>query len=157
MPIVRAYVRPRFTAQSLFNDKNLSNLILLRHACEEVIPAGMSTRQEPLNPGSIQFIATEVDDGLKTDVFIDVQTTYQEDLWANPDEEYVSLSERTDAMKSALNEIFPDVTFAFWVTLLEGVYVTDNDDEEPFEGDMSMKAALRRYELTTGHRIWDPV
>ena len=152
MPMVRAYVMPYFNQRVTFSSKNMTPLQLLQHACEEIVPAGLNSKQGPLTPGSIEFIPMTVNDGLNINVVIDIEAYFYEDRLADLSERYASIEERAEAMKNAFNAIFPDVTFAVFPKLVTAGWSSDTEDPE-FDGDMSLDAAIERYKQTTGHHI----
>lgn len=145
MPMVHAYVMPYFNQRFMFSSKDMKPLQLLQYACEEIIPAGLTSEQGPLTPGSIEFIPTTVAEGLTINVVIDIEAYFYEDRAAD-------IEERAEAMKSAFNAIFPDVTFAVFPKLVTAGWSSDTEDPE-FDGDMSIEVAIERYKQRTGHHI----
>lgn len=150
--MVRAYVTPYLNLRFVASSRNLSPLELLMHACEEIIPAGLNSKQGPLTPGSIEFIPTTVESGLNINVVIDIEAYFYEDRLADLSERYATIEERAEAMKNAFNAIFPDVTFAVFPKLVTAGWSSDTTDSD-FDGDMSMDAAIERYKKRTGHHL----
>jgi len=129
----------------MFSSLGYTPLQLLKNACAEIIPAGLNSAQGPLTPGSIEFIPATVEEGLSVDVVISVEAYYFDDRAAD-------IEERAEVMKIAFNTIFPDVTFAVFPKLLKAGWSSDVADAE-FDGDMSMKKAVKRHVQRTGHQF----
>lgn len=134
MPMVRAYVHKDFKGP----------IEELWHLCEEIIPAGMNSKEGPLTPGSIEFIHTVVDFGLSVDVVIDIEAYYYADRAAN-------IEERAEDMKLYFNMLLPTVTFAVFPKLVTAGWASDSIDPT-FDGDMSLKAAYVRARTEMTYR-----
>jgi hypothetical protein len=139
MPMVRAYVTTRFN--QIYADTGLSAtpIQLLQYACEEIIPAGLNSKQGPLTPGSIEFIPTTVEEGLGVTVVVDIEAYFYEDRAKN-------IEERAKRMRRAFNASFPECTFAVFPKLVIAGWSSNTEDPE-FYGKMSIKAAVARYKL----------
>lgn len=153
MPMVRAYVMPRF-AVGKTGLPHTTYLHLLQYACEEIVPAGLNSKQGPLTPGSIEFIPTVVESGLNIGVVIDIEAYFYEDRLADLSERYATIEERAEAMKNAFNEIFTDTTFAVFPKLVTAGWSSDTPDAD-FDGDMSMGAAVKRYNTRVTNLVLD--
>lgn len=128
MPMVRVYLSPKFTDQ----------ISHLQYACEEIVPAGLNSKKGPLTPGSIEFIPTAVEQGLTIDVVVDIEAYKYKDR-------HKTIEQRTARMRRAFNQLFPGYTFAVFSKLVTAGWSSDTQDST-FDGDMSMKAAIERYE-----------
>ena len=143
--MVRAYVTSYFTQKSRSSAFGWTPTQLLQFACEEIVPAGLNSKQGPLTPGSIEFIPMIVEDGLTSEVVIDIEALDYEDRAEN-------IEDRAEAMKNALNAIFPDVWFTVFPKLVKAGWSSDIEDPK-FVDDMSIEAAIERYRRTTGHGV----
>lgn len=143
--MVNAYVTPYFNLLFMLSKKDLTPVQLLQNACQEIIPAGLNSKQGPLTPGNIEFIPTTVEEGLAVDVVIGIEAYYFEDRAAD-------IEERAESMKRAFNAVFPGVKFAVFPKLVIAGWSSDTSDTE-FNGDMTMDAAFKRYEQRTGHHV----
>ena len=137
MLMVRAYVTSYFTQKSRSSAFGWTPTQLLQYACEEIVPAGLNSKQGPLTPGSIEFIPMIVEHGLTSEVVIDIEALDYEDRAEN-------IEDRAEAMKNALNAIFPDVWFTVFPKLVKAGWSSDIEDPE-FVDDMSMENAIKRY------------
>ena len=145
MPMVRAYINPSFHQRFMNASSGMTALQLLRIACEEIIPAGLDSEMGHLTPGSIEFIPTVVSEGLAQDVVVDIEAYYYDDR-------FETIEQRAENMKNAFNTIFTFTTFAVFPKLVDAGWSSDTDDPK-FDGDMSMKAAIERYKVRTGHGV----
>ena len=140
MPMVRAYVTSYFTQKSRSSAFGWTPTQQLQYACEEIVPAGLNSEQGPLTPGSIQFIPMIVEHGLTSEVVIDIEDLDYEDRAEN-------IEDRAEAMKNALNTIFPDVWFTVILKLVKAGWSSDTEDTK-FNGGMSIEDAIERYRET---------
>ncbi len=132
MPLVRIAHPPR------------ADMTALLLACREIVPAGFNSPMGQLTPGSIVFISNPTDpEGLTVDFFVEIEAFRYQDR--------ENLDERAEAIKAALREVFPDVTFAVWAKLVTAGWASDSIDPE-FDGDMSMEAAIKRAQHALGER-----
>lgn len=145
MPMVHAFVTPSFIMKYKFSSRDKTPLLLLQHACEEIVPAGLNSKLGPLTPGSIEFIPMIVESGLNINVVIAIEAYDYKDRAED-------IEDRTEAMKNAFNAIFPDGTFAVFLKLVKAGWSSDTNDPE-FDGDMSIEAAIERYRKRTGHGV----
>jgi len=130
MPLVRAHFDKEKTEPREFGQ-------MLFWALREIVPSAFNSDQGPLTPGSIQFIEIDTPSyGLNVDAFVEVEAYFYEDRDNN-------LDVRCQLIKEALNQLFPDYTFAIWPKLVRAGYASDVSDPE-FDGDMSMEAAIQR-------------
>lgn len=141
--MVRAYVTSYFTQKSRSSNFDWTPTQLLQYACEEIVPAGLNSKQGPLTPGSIEFIPKIVEHGLTSEVVIDIEAYDYGDRAEN-------IEDRAALMKLGFNTIFPDVTFAVFPKLVKAGWSSDTEDPE-FDGEMSLEAAIARYKQRTGH------
>lgn len=137
MPLVRAYIGNDIKNGELEDVKALDDFIgELLAVCREIVPAGMNSKMGPLAPGSIQFLPhVTARRGITVDVFLEIESYSLKDR--------KNVSKRTKKIKTALNKLFPELTFGIWVKLVKAGYASDSVDPE-FEGDMSMSAAIGR-------------
>lgn len=126
MPLVRIYHVPSLRGVDLYN------------ACFEVVPAAFNSKQGPLTPGSIEFLARPlgVGDEISTSAFVEIEAYDFEDRRTNIDD-------RAALVKDALQLIFPGFSFAVWPKMVIAGWARDEEDPE-FDGDMSMEAAIER-------------
>ncbi|MEX2033517.1 MAG: hypothetical protein WD889_03110 [Candidatus Colwellbacteria bacterium] len=129
MPLVRVRYVPEFAEQVGDLKK------VLRH----VVPAGYSSEDGLLTPGSIIFIAdpAQSHDELTVDVFVEAEAYFKP--------KRTDIEERSKLIGEALEEIFPGTTFAVWPKLVNAGWFRRTEDPE-FEGDLSMPAAIERAE-----------
>lgn len=135
MPLVRASAK---TIPGL-------HLNSLGVALQEIVPAAFNSLEGRLTPGSIEFFGNFVPSNgvrMSTDVFIDIEAMRFDDRQAN-------LDERTELVKSAMNNLFPRLTFAVWPKLVIAGWASDIPDPE-FFGNMSMDAAMQRASEALG-------
>ena len=113
----------------------------LNYACREIVPAELCTEKGRLTPGSIEFFAEPQGraDEMTTDVFVDIEACWYDDR--EPAEAH------STNIHAALKQLFPGITFAVWVKLVNAGWASDSDDPE-FNGDMSMEAAIKRAHWT---------
>ncbi len=130
MPMVKALLRPSADIAEY-------DLFL---ACRHVVPAGYNSPKGRLTPGSIEFDARRIgnDDYLTVDVLLEVEAFYYDDR--------EPLDDRCEAIKAALKELFPDLTFAVWGKLVTAGWSSDSEDPS-FDGDLSMLAAVERVQV----------
>lgn len=128
MPLVRVW----------YNRDTFHEVDNLRIACMELVPAGLHTVQGQLTPGSIEFFTkvSEPGDRLTVDVFIDIEAMYYNDR--------DQAEARSEAIKNALNGLFPNITFAIWLKLVNAGWASDVHDPDSNVDDMSIKAAVER-------------
>lgn len=145
MPVVKAFVG---LLAGGFGDADMRDeqhhevavelLDMLNRACHEIVPAAMHSVQGPLWPGSIQFVGDRHSAmSLPTDVFVEVEILDLKDRR--------NIGKRAEAIRAALSELFPSLTFSVWAKLVPAGYATDATRHHPnFDGDMSMEAAIAR-------------
>lgn len=140
MPLVRVYVG------NDVDDGNFIDVDQLEEtaddvfdACNEVVPAGVSSDMGPLAPGCIQYFPELTKrKGMTVDVFVEIEAYEHEDR--------MNVDERAEEIKKALSELFPRLTFAVWLKLVKAGYASDSTDPK-FNGDMSMNAAVQRARM----------
>lgn len=112
---------------------------MLFTACCEIIPAGISSAEAPLTPGSIVYLPGQgLRRHLTVDVFVEIEAYYTVDRFAN-------LDERSATIGRALTDLFqPEgLSFAVWPKLVIAGWWREQPDPA-FQGDMSMPAAIER-------------
>ncbi len=133
MPLVQAFVASRVNMtcrNGAVRDIGL--------ACLEVVPSAFNSEEGALTPGSIEFIPFAVPSvgHMTADVVLVIEAYDFADRKAN-------LDERCEQIKQALEELFPDYSFAVWGKLVCAGWATNSTDAD-FDGDMSMEAAIQR-------------
>ncbi len=143
MPLVRATVDLKPNGVFLRRGGRLSSqnlLKALRHACGEIVPAGMSSPSKPIQPGDIQFVPVAVlmDGSLTVNVLIEIEALWKEDR--------ENVDERASEILGAMKQLFPALTFEIWITLVRAGAAGDSMPQEG-DFDMSMEAAIARVRL----------
>ncbi len=143
MPLTRALHRSQVDPYKIFL------------ACREIVPAGLHAPHQAgdetlgeLTPGSIQYqphLSPE-NNYLTDDVLLEVESYFYQ---VRQD----TLDERTEAIKAALKQLFPDLTFAVWIKLVTAGNAADTPDPD-CDGDMSMAAALERAMMALDDGRW---
>jgi hypothetical protein len=108
---------------------------LLKHACEEIVPAGLNTVLGRLSPGGIVYIPA-VGYLLPTEIFVNVEVDRNKILVAE-------IGERTETMIKAFKATIPGCTFTVRTKFVTSSWSSDHK-VPPLNDDMSMEAAIMR-------------
>jgi hypothetical protein len=116
----------------------------LRLALKQLVASALHTEQGPLGPGGITFFADPMGphDDCATKVFVDIEA------YDVPDRGPAEA--RSDAIRLALRELFPNLTFSIWVKLENAGWSSDVNDPPPFEGGVTMQGAIDRALVDMG-------
>lgn len=147
MPLVRVTIDPHPSGVALLRSTYSPEQLLsaLRHACKEIVPAGMTSLSKPIMPGDIQFLpnVSRLDGSLSVNALIEIEALWREDRQ--------NLDERAQNILEALRELFPRETFDIWITLVRAGVAGDNVMALQGDFDMSMEAAIERVRTTLGY------
>jgi hypothetical protein len=125
-----------------YDGDNFYKVRNLRIACYEIVPAALWCEEGRLSPGNIEFFADpkQPEDRMTVDVVVDVDAYHYEARASD-------IEKRSTAIRVALEQLFPDATFATWAKTLNAGWSSSVLDEEA-DVDMSMEAAIKRAEWT---------
>jgi hypothetical protein len=132
MPVVRGW----------YNPDTFHEVDNLREVCKELAPAAFDSNDGKLWPGDLFWFMTPKGrhDAMDVDVFLDIEVSFRQGR--------ANIQERGEALKVALNKLFPSVTFAIWPKLVNAKWVSDIPAPElGVCADMSMEAAVERAEF----------